>query len=203
MSEDEPPADDDRPDEGEREPADSGDQPDPAGGPDASPDGTDQPSDDDPAPDAAGDPTDVSEAEIERLYERLAELEDEVEGQRASKASVAELREELESFEDDVESRTVDRDEVESDLKRYVRRKLRRGHARGWGPYLVLLYGTAMTLGLLYAPKMDGDFWVVFAMIVIWLSVLGLYVLFVIVGVTFSVLGVPGRLRDRVQEWRS
>ncbi|WP_439027678.1 ribonuclease BN [Haloarchaeobius sp. DT45] len=197
MSEDEPPTDDDRPDEGEREPADSGDDIDPAADPDPSGDDGPQAGDDEPAD------RDDAEAELDRLYERLAELEDEVEGQRASKASVAELREELESFEADIESRTVDRDAVESDLKRYVRRKLRRGHARGWGPYLVLLYGTAMTLGLLYAPKMEGDGWVVFAMMVIWLSVLGLYTLFVIVGVTFTVLGVPGRLRDRVQEWRS
>ncbi|MCT9094535.1 ribonuclease BN [Haloarchaeobius sp. HME9146] len=194
MPEDEQPADDDRPDEGERAPADSGDDAEPAADPD--PSGDDGPAGDD-------EPVDDRDAELDRLYERLADLEDQVEGQRASKASVAELREELESFEEDVESRTVDRDSVESDLKRYVRRKLRRGHARGWGPYLVLLYGTAMTLGLLYAPKMEGDGWVVFAMIIIWLSVLGLYTLFVIVGVTFTVLGVPGRLRDRVQEWRS
>jgi len=143
------------------------------------------------------------EREIDRLYERLADLEDEVEGSRASKDSVADLREELAEFEDDVESRTVNRDEMRSELKRYVRRKLRRGHARGWGPYVVLLYGTVMTLGLLYTPRLQGDGWVVLAMIIIWLSTLGLYVLFVLFGLTFSVLGIPGRLRDRVQEWRS
>jgi hypothetical protein len=143
------------------------------------------------------------EREIDRLYERLAELEDEVEGSRASKDSVADLREELAEFEDDVQSRTVDRDEMRGELERYVRRKLRRGHARGWGPYVVLLYGTVMTLGLLYTPRLQGDGWVVLAMIIIWLSTLGLYVLFVLFGLTFSVLGIPGRLRDRVQEWRS
>ncbi|MFC4406886.1 hypothetical protein [Haloarchaeobius iranensis] len=150
----------------------------------------------------SGDDDDRTD-QIDRLYERLAELEDEVEGSRASKDSVADLREELDEFEDDVQSRTVDRDEMRSELKRYVRRKLRRGHARGWGPYVVLLYGTVMTLGLLYTPRLQGDGWVVLAMIIIWLSTLGLYVLFVLFGLTFSVLGIPGRLRDRVQEWRS
>ncbi|WP_257300748.1 ribonuclease BN [Haloarchaeobius sp. FL176] len=153
--------------------------------------------------DSGGSGDDDRTDQIDRLYERLAELEDEVEGSRASKDSVADLREELAEFEDDVQSRTVDRDEMRGDLKRYVRRKLRRGHARGWGPYVVLLYGTVMTLGLLYTPRLQGDGWVVLAMIIIWLSTLGLYVLFVIFGLTFSVLGIPGRLRDRVQEWRS
>jgi len=153
--------------------------------------------------DSGGSGDDDRTDQIDRLYERLTELEDEVEGSRASKDSVADLREELAEFEDDVQSRTVDRDEMRGDLKRYVRRKLRRGHARGWGPYVVLLYGTVMTLGLLYTPRLQGDGWVVLAMIIIWLSTLGLYVLFVIFGLTFSVLGIPGRLRDRVQEWRS
>ncbi|WP_435359701.1 hypothetical protein [Haloarchaeobius sp. DFWS5] len=157
---------------------------------------------DEPGAGTTDEPTGRDE-ELDRLYERVAELEDEVRGSRATKQSVADLRGELDDFEDDVESRTVDRDAVEGDLKRYVRKKLRRGHARGWGPYLVLLYGTVMTLGLLYAPKMEGDAWVVFAMLIVWLSTLGLYVLFLLVGVTFNVLGIPGRARDAVQQWRS
>jgi len=182
--------------------ADDADTSDDAGGA-----GGDEPGDGGPdgdgGTDSGGSGDDDRTDQIDRLYERLAELEDEVEGSRASKDSVADLREELAEFEDDVQSRTVDRDEMRGDLKRYVRRKLRRGHARGWGPYVVLLYGTVMTLGLLYTPRLQGDGWVVLAMIIIWLSTLGLYVLFVIFGLTFSVLGIPGRLRDRVQEWRS
>ncbi|WP_435347887.1 ribonuclease BN [Haloarchaeobius sp. HRN-SO-5] len=209
MSEDETSDDPGRPDE-ER----GTDGPDDA--PTSTGDGADAPASGDPDPDdgdgdgdgdgngGAGDDDGTDrEAEIDRLYERLAELEDEVKGQRASKASVADLRDELEEFEDDVQRRTVDRDEVRDDLRRYVRRKLRRGHARGWGPYVVLLYGTVMTLGLLYTPRLQGDGWVVLAMVIIWLSTLGLYVLFVLFGITFNVLGVPGRLRDRVQEWRT
>lgn len=112
---------------------------------------------------------------------------------------IRELQEQLERFEDDIEDRTVHRTELERNLKQYVRRRSRRGHARGWGPYLVLLYGTAMTLGAFYF--LDGG-WAVFAMIVVWLSTLGLYTLMVIVGLTFTALGLPGRLVDRVRSLR-
>ncbi|MEF8774774.1 MAG: YihY/virulence factor BrkB family protein, partial [Halobacteriales archaeon] len=60
------------------------------------------------------------------------------------------VREDLREFEDDVDRRTVERDALEAELKRYVRRRQRRGHAQGWGPYLVLLYGTILTLGAFY-----------------------------------------------------
>jgi len=114
---------------------------------------------------------------------------------------LAQLREEFESFRDDVEDRTLHRDEIKSDLQRYVRRRMRRGHARGWGPYIVLLYGTIMTLGAFYYLQ-DQGLWAVLAMLVIWLSTLGLYVVMVLVGVTFRVTGLPGRLVDRVRDWR-
>gem|GEM_PF-53214 len=117
-------------------------------------------------------------------------------------SEIADLRSELDEFEDEVDDRTVDRDEFEGDLKRYVRRRVRRGHARGWGPYLVLLYGTAMTIAALYTPYLGGG-WAIFAMIVIWLSTLGLYVLMVLVGTGLSLLGVPGRLRNAIGSWRS
>jgi hypothetical protein len=106
-----------------------------------------------------------------------------------------ELRSDLDAFEDDVEARTVKRAMLEAELKRYVRWRQRRGHARGWGPYLVLLYGTAMNLGAFY--YLEGV-WAILAMVVLWLSTLGLYV--VMVGVSFAVylLSVPGRARDRL-----
>ncbi|WP_331235543.1 YihY/virulence factor BrkB family protein [Natronorarus salvus] len=112
---------------------------------------------------------------------------------------VEDLRSELASFEGRVEQRTVTREEVESDLRRYVRRRMRRGHATGWGPYLVLLYGTAMTLGAFYF--LAGG-WAIAAMLVIWLSTLGLYVLMVIVGTGLNAVGYPGRLREAVRMWR-
>jgi YihY family inner membrane protein len=114
-------------------------------------------------------------------------------------AEVAELRERLAEFEERVDDRTVHREEVESDLRRYVRRRVRRGKARGWGPYLVLLYGTAMTLGAFVS--LSGG-WAILAMIVIWLSTLGLYVLFLLVGAGLSLAGAPGRLRDVVRDFR-
>jgi membrane protein len=112
---------------------------------------------------------------------------------------VADLRAELDEFRDDVEDRTVERDAVEGDLRRYVRRRVRRGHARGWGPYLVLLYGTGMTVGAFY--YLSGG-WAILAMLVVWLSTLGLYTLMVLVGFGISILGIPGRLRDRIGNWR-
>jgi YihY family inner membrane protein len=112
---------------------------------------------------------------------------------------VDEVRADLDAFESDVEERTVDRPELEAELKRYVRRRLRRGHARGWGPYLVLLYGTVMTLGAFY---LLSDLLAVVAMIVIFLSTLGLYVLFVLFGVGLSLLGKPARALDAVRRFR-
>jgi len=113
---------------------------------------------------------------------------------------VADLRAELDEFREDVDDRTVDRDTVEGDMRRYVRQRVRRGHARGWGPYLVLLYGTAMTIGAFYF--LSGG-WAILAMFVVWLSTLGMYVLMVLVGAGLSLLGLPGRLRDRIGDWRS
>jgi hypothetical protein len=109
------------------------------------------------------------------------------------------LRQEMDAFEEEIEGRTVHRDELESDLKQYVRRRVRRGHATGWGPYLVLLYGTAMTLGAFYF--LSGP-WAVLAMLVIWLSTLGLYTLMVLVGVTVTAVGLPGRIIDRLRNLR-
>ncbi|MBX0322689.1 YihY/virulence factor BrkB family protein [Halomicroarcula sp. F13] len=137
----------------------------------------DRPSGETPPPDATGAGDDLTDEELEQL------------------------REEFESFRDDVEDRTLHRDEVKDDLQRYVRRRMRRGHARGWGPYVVLLYGTLMTLGAFYYLQ-DQAMWAVAAMLVVWLSTLGLYVLMLLVGVTFRVTGLPGVAIDKVRDWR-
>jgi YihY family inner membrane protein len=112
---------------------------------------------------------------------------------------IDDLRRELDQLEDEIEDRTVHREELEGDLKRYVRSRVRRGHARGWGPYLVLLYGTAMTLGAFYYL---GGGWAILAMLVIWLSTLGLYALMVVVGLASTALGLPGRILDRLRGLR-
>jgi membrane protein len=109
------------------------------------------------------------------------------------------VRADLDAFEADVDDRTVDRPELEADLQAYVRRRMRRGHARGWGPYLVLLYGTIMTLGAFY---LLSDLLAIVAMIVIFLSTLGLYALFVLVGVGLSLLKKPARALDAVRRFR-
>jgi YihY family inner membrane protein len=142
----------------------------------------------------ADEPTPEPTAALERTMTRDRPDDD---------ASAEELREEIEQlydeldrFEDRIDERTVHREEIEADLKRYVRARLRRGKARGWGPYLVLLYGTAMTLGAFYF--LPGG-WAVLAMLVIWLSTLGLYALMLVVGTTVTVAGLPGRLKDRFE----
>lgn len=109
------------------------------------------------------------------------------------------VREDLDEFKTDVRGRTVDKPSLEAELKRYVRRRVRRGHARGWGPYIVLLYGTAMTIA---AFVLLSDVFAVIAMVVIFLSTLGLYVLFVLAGVSLNLLGSPRRLYDAVRERR-
>lgn len=112
---------------------------------------------------------------------------------------VEELRGEFEAFADDVEERTVDKPDLEAELKRYVRKRLRRGHARGWGPYLVLAYGVVLSLGAFY--WLDG--WpAVAAMVVTFTSTLGLYVLFLLVGAAINVLGLGERAASFVRERR-
>lgn len=112
---------------------------------------------------------------------------------------ISELRADLDAFESDVDERTVDRPQLEAELERYVRKRMRRGHARGWGPYLVLLYGTVMTLGAFYF--LDG-LYAIAAMIVLFLSTLGLYVLFLVVGVGLNVTSLPSRIADIVRKRR-
>jgi len=112
---------------------------------------------------------------------------------------VAELRADLDAFEADVDDRTVDRSALKAELERYVRERTRRGHARGWGPYLVLLYGVVLTLAAF--RFLGNDLVAVGAMVVIFLSTLGLYVLFVLVGATLGAASLPkkllGKLRGR------
>lgn len=113
--------------------------------------------------------------------------------------TVDELRREIDELEAQLEDRTVHREEIEGDLRQYVRSRVRRGHARGWGPYLVLLYGTVMTLG---AFSLLGGGWAVLAMVVIWLSTLGLYALMLVVGLTVTAAGAPGRILDTLRNLR-
>lgn len=109
------------------------------------------------------------------------------------------LREDLEALEATVDERTVRRNAIEDDLRGYVRAQLRRGHARGWGPYLVLLYGTAMTVAAFYL--LSGG-WAILAMVVIWLSTLGLYVLMVLAGAAVHLLELPSRATDLIWDRR-
>ncbi len=101
---------------------------------------------------------------------------------------------------DEIADRTVEKPALEAELRRYVRRRMRRGHARGWGPYLVLLYGTVMVLGAFV--YLDGLV-AIAAMIVLFLSTLGLYTLFVIVGLGLNAAGYPGKLIDLARDYRS
>ncbi|MFB6266703.1 MAG: YihY/virulence factor BrkB family protein, partial [Halodesulfurarchaeum sp.] len=117
--------------------------------------------------------------------------------EREPAPDVSELGREVRALREELDAKTVSRSDLEADLRRYVRWRLRRGKARGWGPYLVLLYGTAMTLGAFY--WLEGG-WAILAMIVVWLSTLGLYVLMVLFGATLNVTGLPGRLLEAVRE---
>ncbi len=122
-----------------------------------------------------------------------------VEPEAVDYEDLAELRRELEQFEAEMEDRTVHREELEAELRAQVRQQTRRGYARGWGPYLVLLYGTAMTLGAFYFL---GGAWAVLAMVVVWLSTLGLYALMVLVGMTSAAFGLPGRALGLIRKLR-
>ena len=58
-----------------------------------------------------------------------------------------------------------------------------------------------MTIGAFYSPFLGGG-WAILAMIVIWLSTLGLYVLMLIVGGVIGAGRLPGRLQDRLGAFR-
>jgi membrane protein len=134
------------------------------------------------------------------LSGRASDEESEAKPETPSEApDVAELGAEVEAIREELDRKTVSKETLERDLKQYVRQRLRRGKARGWGPYLVLLYGTAMTVGAF--AYLDGG-WAILAMLVVWLSTLGLYVLFVLFGLTAGALGLPGRIADGVRSWR-
>ena len=120
----------------------------------------------------------------------INELEDRIE----------ELQADLAAFERDVDDRTVKKPELESEMKRYVRAKMRRGHARGWGPYLVLLYGTVLTLGAFFT--FQNGLLAIAAMLIIFLSTLGLYALFIMVGLGLNLLSVPAKAAGKVREKR-
>jgi hypothetical protein len=113
---------------------------------------------------------------------------------------IAELQADLAAFEEDVDDRTVQKPELERELKRYVRSKVRRSKARGWGPYLVLLYGVVLTLAAFFT--FSDDLIAFVAMLVIFLSTLGLYVLFVMFGTALSVTGLPGKAVSAVRSRR-
>ncbi|QFU81613.1 YihY/virulence factor BrkB family protein [Natronorubrum aibiense] len=129
-----------------------------------------------------------------------ARTRDRADDPEALREEIERLRDRVDSFEDNVERRTVRKESLQSELKRYVRRRVRRGHARDWGPYLVLLYGTAMSIAAFYF--LSGG-WAILAMFVVWTSTLGVYALMVLFEFGISLLDVPGRVRDLIGERRS
>ncbi|MES3160113.1 MAG: YhjD/YihY/BrkB family envelope integrity protein [Halorubrum sp.] len=139
-----------------------------------------------------GRPTDMngqSERDVDAADERPQGAPDVA----ALKSEVDRLRAQVDEFEERVEQRTVEKPALESELKRYVRSRMRRGHARGWGPYLVLLYGTILTLG---AFAFLNGVYAIAAMLILALSTLGLYTLFIIVGIGLNLIETPGKALD-------
>ncbi|MWV40456.1 YihY/virulence factor BrkB family protein [Natrialba sp. INN-245] len=143
--------------------------------------------------DTGADEGGTQERSSERTRDRSGDPE-------ALREEIERLRDRVDTFEDSVERRTVQRDSLEGDLKRYVRRRIRRGHARDWGPYIVLLYGTILALGAFY--YLEG-IWAILAMFVVWTSTLGVYVLMLLFGAGIALLDVPGRVRDLIGDRRS
>jgi membrane protein len=118
---------------------------------------------------------------------------------RALAEEVAATRDQLADLESRVDEKTVHRDDVTAELKRYVRARQRRGHATGWGPYIVLLYGTAMSLGAFYYL---GGWVVIAALLVVWLSTLGLFVVMLLAGALIGAGRKLGGARDVVGKLR-
>ena len=145
------------------------------------------------------DRPDPDDADRTRTYSS-ARTRDRADDADALREEIERLRDRIDEFETSVERRTVEKESLEAELKRYVRRRVRRGHAHGWGPYLVLLYGTAMSIAAFYF--LSGG-WAILALLVVFTSTLGLYVLMVLLGAGLTVLGVPGRIRNAIGERRS
>lgn len=135
--------------------------------------------------DRDGDSTPESEPERGEAAPDLAEL--------------AERLEELRGSVDQLDDRTVEQPALEAELKQYVRQQTTRRRARGWGPYLVLLYGTVMVVA---AFRFLQGWFAIGAMVIAFLSTLGLYTLFVLVGLGLNVLGLPRRAVDAVRRRR-
>jgi hypothetical protein len=134
-------------------------------------------------------------ADVDALADRSVS-DDDVSGVRDAVRSV---RGDLDDLREHVDERTVRREDFEAELRRYVRKRVRRGHATGWGPYLVLLYGTVMTVAAYYYL---GDPWAILAMLVVWLSTLGLYVFMVVVGTAVGAGRRLAGLRGVVEKFR-
>ncbi|ELY92723.1 ribonuclease BN [Natrialba hulunbeirensis JCM 10989] len=150
--------------------------------------------------DEPGESTETDRARSTGQRRASARTRDRSDDPEVLREEIERLRDRVETFEKNVERRTVEKESLESELKRYVRRRVRHSHAHGWGPYLVLLYGTAMAIAAFYF--LSGG-WAILAMFVVWTSTLGVYLLMVLFGAGMSVLGIPGRLRDRIGDWRS
>lgn len=114
-------------------------------------------------------------------------------------SELADLQEEVAGLESQVDEKTVHRDDIEAELRRYVRARQRKGHATGWGPYLVLLYGVVMTLGAFYYL---GGIWAILAMLIVWLSTLGLYVFMGIFSTGITATRRIAALRNVVRRFR-
>ena len=148
---------------------------------------------------AAGRPAAAADRQFKGDWEPASEYMAEREPRGAPDVAelaeeVEELRSELDGFEDDVEERTVDRPQLEDDLKAYVRSRMRQGKARGWGPYLVLLYGVALSVAAFHYLS---SWAAVAAMLVAFTSTLGLYVLFVLFGGVIGAARTAGGLTER------
>ncbi|ELZ04053.1 YihY/virulence factor BrkB family protein [Natrialba asiatica] len=156
----------------------------------------------DPTETTASDGPDGPTDEFSRAGQRRASARtrDRSDDPEALREEIERLRDRVDTFESNVERRTVERDSLEGELKRYVRGRVRHSHAHGWGPYLVLLYGTLLAIAAF--RFLDGG-WAILAMFVVWTSTLGVYILMVLIGAGVSLLGLPGRLRNRIGQWRS
>ncbi|WP_159076934.1 hypothetical protein [Halococcoides cellulosivorans] len=195
------PEDDPPPENGDRDPTSDGD------GPDDEPAG-DRPGEESDADGSTGTgspddgPNDHSEQpDTPPGSDRADEPVDRQSVIRDQREEIHRLREQLRDLEDRVDRKSVDREDLEGRLERYVRWRQRRGYARNWGPYLVLLYGMILTLAAFQTPHLYNG-WTILAMIVVWLSTLGLYALMLIVGWGLTTTAWLGAARSAIERTR-
>jgi hypothetical protein len=124
--------------------------------------------------------------------------QEETDSEVATKADLAALRTDIARTVSELNEHlnNQDQEQIEQDLKQYIRTRQRHNSARKRGPYLVLLYGISMTIAAFYF--LHG--WIaVYAMLIAGFSIIGIFSFSIMANYMNKMRDVSGAFRDRFQ----